>query len=858
MAPQRIGAGRYWLRTLFRAGSAAGLTDATLLEQFASRDGEASEVAFAALVERHGPMVLSVCRAVLRDEDDAQDAFQATFLILVRRGGTLWVRNSVGPWLHQVACRAAARARRDARRRRDGERKAAEIAAAAMRAAAEPDREERDVGGVIHDEVDRLPDRYRIPLVLCDLEGRSYEDAAQSIGCPVGTVKSRLARGRERLRDRLTRRGLAPGAIVPGAARAQGTQAAVPGALAEAAVRAAIRPAASGAIPATVAALTEGVLKAMFLTRLKTGILVTLTVGIALGGLATGVRLRAQQGPEAKQAVAPPGKPEVKPPPPPDPVDSLAWRRTDRYEPPDLERFFPDDPEGGKRLDALWNDENKDKRPAGEIFRTVRQGLRRTKISRDQIMAWVGGGYIWNASPQNPDAIEILYHAADFRDKTVDQYDTRYNAVYYGLTVVQPKTPAILRTLVDMSMSEKTDWGRVAWGARSQLAELLSYLKPYLAAEDEATRDKASVIAKVLGGEPDANAAVLEWTRKTIRAKFGARLPEIRKALEGGSPRERLEALKLVLFQRIGLIMDDSFVDAFRACAQDKDAKVRSEVARTLGSTLFWFGGARKADAIGVLLRLSEDDDPDVRSKAVYFGLTPPPQERREEVIRRLLAMALQEPDSDIGRDRVRRIAWGLEQDRAEAATILGEVLRGEDPARACARREIYKEMTGRTPPGDASDPETRAGYAKALRDLYEHLGKVYPCFGIKGIDWDKVGRELLPRAAALESEEQFGLLVRELVARLEDSHAFVQEASATPPDPAMPAWDPGIACLIDDRGKPVVYVVGFATPARTSAVHPGMTVVAVNGVPAEEAAPPMDAASKDLLRLLERALPEV
>ena len=112
----------------------------------------------------------------------------------------------------------------------------------------------------------------------------------------------------------------------------------------------------------------------------------------------------------------------------------------------------------------------------------------------------------------------------------------------------------------------------------------------------------------------------------------------------------------------------------------------------------------------------------------------------------------------------------------------------------------------------------------------------------MKGIDWNKVGKELLPRAALARTDEQFGLLVEELVARLEDSHAVVQAGSAKPPAPDLPQWDPGLACLIDDRGRPVVYVVEPGSPALRAGVRPGMTVVAVNGVSRRGGDPPLDA----------------
>ena len=180
MAIGKDGAVRRQLRTLFNVGTVRDLTDGQLLERFATDRGEAAELAFAVLVERHGPMVMRVCRAVLGDSHDAQDAFQATFLVLVKRARGLWVRDSIGPWLHQVAYRTASCARTAAARHRRLERNAA--------ITAQETRPERDfeLERLLHEEIDRLPERYRSPIVLCDLEGRTYEQAARHLGWPVG------------------------------------------------------------------------------------------------------------------------------------------------------------------------------------------------------------------------------------------------------------------------------------------------------------------------------------------------------------------------------------------------------------------------------------------------------------------------------------------------------------------------------------------------------------------------------------------------------------------------------------------------------------------------------------------------
>jgi RND family efflux transporter MFP subunit len=277
----RDGAVRRQLRTLFNIGAVRELTDGQLLERFATERGEAAELAFAVLVERHGPMVMRVCRSVLTELHDAQDAFQATFLVLVKRARGLWVRDSVGPWLHQVAYRTASCARRITARHRRLERHVAK---------SEYDTHiERDVEleRLLHEEIDRLPERYRSPVVLCDLESRTHEQAARHLGWPVGTVKSRLSRGRERLRDRLIRRGVAPGMsplAVAGVFKVPILS--VPPALLEATTAAAVRFAAIGpALRGSVVTLAEGVLRTMTITQWWKVAAVLLVAGATASGV---------------------------------------------------------------------------------------------------------------------------------------------------------------------------------------------------------------------------------------------------------------------------------------------------------------------------------------------------------------------------------------------------------------------------------------------------------------------------------------------------------------------------------------------------------------------------------------------
>jgi RNA polymerase sigma factor (sigma-70 family) len=176
-------------------------TDAELLHRFALRDDHA---AFAALVRRHGPMVFGVCRRVLRDPHDAEEAFQVTFLVLVRKAGVLRQPDRVGNWLYGVANRVARKAKVTAARRNAHERAAA---AARWGPPAEP-ADPAELTAVLDEEMVALPEKYRAPLVLCYLEGLTNEDAARRLGWAPGSMSYRLARGRELLRRRLTRRGL--------------------------------------------------------------------------------------------------------------------------------------------------------------------------------------------------------------------------------------------------------------------------------------------------------------------------------------------------------------------------------------------------------------------------------------------------------------------------------------------------------------------------------------------------------------------------------------------------------------------------------------------------------------------------
>jgi RNA polymerase sigma factor (sigma-70 family) len=232
-------------------------------------------------VHRHGPLVLGVCRRVLGNDHDADDAFQATFLVLASRADTVSWRESIGSWLYNVAYHVASRARRGAARRRHYEQRAATMATTDVAPAADWD----ELRPILDDELQRLPEKYRMPLLLCCVQGQSRDEAAVQLGWTPGEVKGRLQRGRDLLRGRLTRRGLALSVVALPVLLAQGAIAALPPTLVTTTVQAAI----GGAVTAPVADLMKGAVQAMFWSKIKIWVLIGLVMAVALGVSVAGV-----------------------------------------------------------------------------------------------------------------------------------------------------------------------------------------------------------------------------------------------------------------------------------------------------------------------------------------------------------------------------------------------------------------------------------------------------------------------------------------------------------------------------------------------------------------------------------------
>jgi RNA polymerase sigma factor (sigma-70 family) len=288
------------IETLFSVGTLAGHSDGSLLERYAAHREEA---AFEVLVRRHGPMVWGVCRRVLRDLHDAEDAFQATFLVLARKVHSIGRRDLVANWLYGVAYQTARKARSMRAKKRIREIQVADVPE--PETAPQDDRD--DLTEWLDRELSRLPDKYRIPTVLCELEGKTHREAAEQLGWPIGTVSGRLSRARALLARRLSRRGASISirslaVLLTREARSASLPAGLIGPTARIAnLVAAGRAVAAGAVPAKVAALTAGVMKAMLLDKIKI-IAMTLIAGCALaaGGTSLAYRASAADDPNRK------------------------------------------------------------------------------------------------------------------------------------------------------------------------------------------------------------------------------------------------------------------------------------------------------------------------------------------------------------------------------------------------------------------------------------------------------------------------------------------------------------------------------------------------------------------------------
>jgi RNA polymerase sigma factor (sigma-70 family) len=285
------------IESLFDGGSVAGLSDRQLLERYSAERNTAAEAAFAALVTRHGPMVLYVCRQILGDIHHAEDAFQAVFLVLARRARSIRDPDLLGNWLYGVALRTARCARQQIGRRRKKEESepmnrpgaAWPIVDKPLARPADQQVIDCELADVLHFEIERLPNSFRLPVVLCYFNGLTLDEAARRLHCPPGTLRSRLARARDKLRRGLTRRGVAlPAATLAAFLDSKPASASISFQLCEIAAKAATQFAAGNAAAPVATALAHEVFKSTVLHKSKTlapGFLLLGAVATAAGYL---------------------------------------------------------------------------------------------------------------------------------------------------------------------------------------------------------------------------------------------------------------------------------------------------------------------------------------------------------------------------------------------------------------------------------------------------------------------------------------------------------------------------------------------------------------------------------------------
>ena len=348
------------------------------------------------------------------------------------------------------------------------------------------------------------------------------------------------------------------------------------------------------------------------------------------------------------------------------PESFLAWKSTSYVAP--NSGFFPDDKDAGAALDRLYLDPKREHKSDQEILETVRAGFRHTKQHQTLVLSWIGNKYIWGKSPQNPEAIELMYHATDF-DGSVMHY-----AVYYGLSVVQSKSPNILRSLAELCVLKAEDGdtiGRVAWGCCDQKDALLEYLKPFESPQFALrVRKRAEDVLSIFNGE--LSASVWEQNQFQIHAKnkYQDKLPEMKRLLVEGDSEERKQILNTILADRVYLIMDDSFVQAFVKCAEDSSKEVRKNAVIIVGEHWVWRAQQQNQAAIDWMLTMSEDPERSVKYNAVYYGLSVV-RDKTDSVIQRLLEIAITDREPNL----YGRIKWGIRSDKTRALEMLQRML---------------------------------------------------------------------------------------------------------------------------------------------------------------------------------------
>jgi hypothetical protein len=417
---------------------------------------------------------------------------------------------------------------------------------------------------------------------------------------------------------------------------------------------------------------------------------------------------------------------------------TFAWQDTSTYRPPDFDGTFANDPEGAKRLEAAVSDLERGAVPIEKACELLREGLGAMQNRQMPALRGFGNSFIWNKSPQDARAIDLMYHAAGSTNSYIS-----YNAVYFGISTVRPLTDPILRALVDLSMRSEDPnlLSRVAWAGSNEKAKLLQHLQPYLESNDASQRKHAEDLRKIFGGEIKAFAWAAERAKERALEKYGNRLEELRVSLMNGDSKSRRETLDLIHRNRIALIMDESFIPAFAAAAQDSDREVRQEATQIAGGRWIWHDGAQPPAAIDLMLRQSRDLAREVRYEAMYYGLSTI-RNRSDEVVERMVEMTLQD-GMDNG-DVRQRILWGLREEKATLRRVLEKWITGADQIRALFAYGLYLDVF-------AAQPDALGAVSDLLQNPDKPIAHAIGLMPTAGSKPDSAGqflkllRELLP-----------------------------------------------------------------------------------------------------------------
>jgi RNA polymerase sigma factor (sigma-70 family) len=459
--------------------------DAVLLERFVRcRD----EAAFAALIARHGPMVMRVCRRILGATPTAEDAFQATLLALAQQAASIRQGSAVAAWLHGVAYRVACKARAAESQRRAAEALTDRLAPADPRPDPLALLTARELLTVVDEELQRLPQRYRLPVILCCLEGYTQQEAAEVLGWTPGSVKGRLERGRKQLHARLLRRGLTLPAALAAVEVARAAEAAVPAAMVHAVLRSASgKPTDGVALTAEVIALAEGVKRPMLLTKriIVVGVMFAAALAVVGSGVLAQWRPAEEQGARAVTTATQAAKPDAIQPPAP--------------QPPDKAKDKP------VAADRTWDVAADAVQPAGSpVLLTITM----TNTSKQPLAYWCGG-----PSMGYPAVVGVKVQVADEAGKTqqLSAFNGQYLAGSGLMVAVQPgaavKIPAVLPPLPRGTYTIRIGDGRSARVTVKDDPELLSQ------------REK-DLLARAGKGEPFAQHAIAAHLSPSLERKL--------------------------------------------------------------------------------------------------------------------------------------------------------------------------------------------------------------------------------------------------------------------------------------------------------------------------------------------------